>query len=641
MTDSIPTRVDDAATKRQVHRAASAGTRIGPYKVLDVLGEGGFGVVYLAEQTEPIRRRVAVKVIKLGMDSKQILARFEAERQALALMDHPNVARVLDAGITEDGRPYFVMEHVPGVSITEHCDRNRLSIDDRIELFISVCEAVQHAHQKGIIHRDIKPSNILVSVNDTNAAPKIIDFGVAKALSQRLSKDTIFTEQGQIIGTPEYMSPEQAEMTAQDIDTRSDIYALGVVLYELLTGTRPFDLERVALLELQRVIRDEEPPRPSTRLSSLGDASAASAKRRRIDPKALVRNLRGDLDWIVMKCIEKDRTRRYEAATGLAEDLRRHLNDEPVLAGPPSAAYRMTKFVRRNRGAVVATGIVSAGLLVSTVISIAFAISEAEQRGVADLRTREANAAREAERTAKEESQQRAEELQVRTDQLQQVADFQSDQLSAIVPELMGRRLREAIVDAAPDDVSEALRTTLEQINFTSIGLESLEANVFDPALDAITEQFEGQPVVQAQLRYALAATALQLGLTDFAATPMQQSLAARREALGDDHPETLMSINGMGALLRAEGRLAAAEPYLREALERRRRVLGDDHSDTLGSINNLGTMLQDQGRFDEAEPFCRAALEARRRIFGDDHPDTLRSLNNLGALLYRQGRYD
>jgi len=328
------------------------GDRVGNYVIREQIGEGGFAIVYAAEQERPVRRKVALKIIKLGMDTKQVIARFEAERQALAMMDHPNVAKVFDAGATETGRPFFVMEHVAGESITDYCDKQRMTIEDRLGLFAQVCEGVQHAHQKGIIHRDIKPSNVLVTVKEGEPQVKVIDFGVAKAITQRLTEKTIYTEQGQLIGTPEYMSPEQAEMTGADIDTRSDIYSLGVLLYELLTGALPFDqttLRQAAFGEIQRIIREEEPAKPSTRLSSLGDDSATSAKRRRVDPKSLYRELRGDLDWIVMKALEKDRSRRYASASEFAKDLHRHRRGEPVEAAPPSKLYRLSRFVRRNQ----------------------------------------------------------------------------------------------------------------------------------------------------------------------------------------------------------------------------------------------------------------------------------------------------
>jgi serine/threonine protein kinase len=333
--------------------AFPSGGPIGPYKLLRLLGEGGMGEVWLAEQTEPVRRQVALKLIKTGMDSKQVLARFEAERQALALMDHPNIARVLDAGAST-ARPFFVMELVKGAPVTRFCDERRLGVKERVGLFVTVCQAVQHAHQKGVIHRDLKPSNVLVALDDDGPVPKVIDFGIAKATGQRLTEKTLFTGLGSVVGTPEYMSPEQAEFDQLDIDTRSDIYSLGVLLYELLTGTTPLDRERVrrlSVLEVLRLVREEEPPRPSTRLSAAA-GSPARAESRGPEARQLSAAVRGDLDWIVMKCLEKDRNRRYETASALAEDLQRYLNDHPVLARPPSAGYRFRKFARRNRVAL-------------------------------------------------------------------------------------------------------------------------------------------------------------------------------------------------------------------------------------------------------------------------------------------------
>ena len=351
------------------------GDVIDSYIIRAAIGEGGFAHVYLAEQTQPVRRRVALKILKLGMDTKQLIARFEAERQALALMDHPHVAHVFDAGATKTGRPYFAMEHVAGTAITDYCDRHRLNIQQRLELFIQACEAAQHAHQKGIIHRDIKPSNVMVTLKDGAPSVKVIDFGVAKAINKEMSEQTIYTEQGQIIGTPEYMSPEQAEMSDLDIDTRADIYSLGVLLYELLVGELPFDRKQLrggSFTEIQHIIRKIEPPKPSNRLTMLGHRCGEIAKSRGIDDRALRRRLRGDLDWITMKAMEKDRIRRYASASEFAADIKRHMKHEPVLAGPPSAAYKITKFVKRNRGRVAAAAaiaiVVTAGLIASLVL---------------------------------------------------------------------------------------------------------------------------------------------------------------------------------------------------------------------------------------------------------------------------------
>ena len=329
------------------------GTVIGPYQLIEQIGEGGFGVVFRAEQQQPIRRQVALKTIKPGMDTRQVVARFETERQALALMEHPHIARVLDGGVTGTGRPYFVMELVHGIPITQYCDEHQLTPRERLALFVPVCQAVQHAHQKGIIHRDLKPSNVLVAEQDGVPVPKVIDFGVAKALGQPLSERSLATGLGRIIGTLEYMSPEQAEFQATDVDTRADIYSLGVLLYELLTGTTPLTkdrLKQVAVSELLRVIREEEPPRPSTRLTDSKDMLASVSAQRKLEPARLTRTIRGELDWIVMKCLEKDRNRRYATANGLASDVQRYLHDEPVEAGPPSADYQLRKFLRRNLG---------------------------------------------------------------------------------------------------------------------------------------------------------------------------------------------------------------------------------------------------------------------------------------------------
>jgi serine/threonine protein kinase/tetratricopeptide (TPR) repeat protein len=371
--------------------AERPGTVIGPYKLMEQIGEGGMGLVFVAEQQQPVRRKVALKIIKPGMDSKQVIARFEAERQALAMMDHQNIAKVFDAGTTESGQPYFVMELVHGVPITEYCDANKLTLRQRLELFVPVCQAIQHAHQKGVIHRDIKPSNILVTMYDDKPVPKVIDFGVAKAIEQPLTEKSVYTQFGTLVGTFEYMSPEQAEMNAFGVDTRSDIYALGVLLYELLTGSTPLErnrLRQAAFDEIRRIIKEEEPQRPSVRLSTSGTLAKVAAARK-TEPAKLPRLMRGELDWVVMKCLEKDRSRRYDTASGLARDVERHLKDEPVEARPPSSWYRVCKMGRRNRTALTVAGVVAAVVVLGTTVSFwqaSIARAERERAEIAEAK---------------------------------------------------------------------------------------------------------------------------------------------------------------------------------------------------------------------------------------------------------------
>lgn len=624
-SDGDEPKIDHDATIAA--RAEHPGQSIDEFKLLAPLGEGGFGMVWLAEQREPVKRRVALKIIKFGMDTRQVIARFEAERQALAMMDHPHIAKVFAAGATASGRPYFVMELVKGVPIVEYCDNEKLDLRRRLDLFVGVCRAIQHAHQKGIIHRDIKPSNVLVALQDGAPVPKVIDFGIAKATGTELTKKTLFTEQRQMIGTPAYMSPEQAEMTGLDIDTRSDIYALGVLLYELMTGTTPFDtreLRQRGFAEMMRVICEQEPRRPSTRLSELGDSALVAAVARRADVRKLRLALRGDLDWIAMKCLEKDRTRRYETAAGLAEDIERHLRHEPVAAGPPSARYRLRKFVRRNRVQVAAVAVVAVALVlgvVGTSLGLAWALREKAHALAAETAAR-------------------------------QVAFFQAEQLSDVDPQLMGLRLRTDLLaerrnlnasrgadDATAAAEMAALEASLAGVNFTNVALASLDENIFARALAAIDAKFSDQPLVKAQLLQTVATTTFELGLTERAGAPQEEALALRRRLLGDEHAEMLESSYAMGVLLIRQGRKEDGEALLRASAATSRRVLGDDHTVTLSCLFSLSDMLGEQGRFAEAEPLAREVLAARRRILGEGHPNTLAAVSNLGLLMQGMGR--
>jgi serine/threonine protein kinase/Tfp pilus assembly protein PilF len=598
---------------------------IGPYKILQTLGEGGMGVVYEAEQTEPVRRRVAIKIIKLGMDTKQIVARFEAERQALAVMDHPNIAKVFDAGVTDDGRSYFVMERVKGVPLTEYCDTHVLTTEARIRLFIPVCRAVQHAHQKGVIHRDLKPSNILVAVHDGEPRPKVIDFGIAKAMGPSLTEKTLVTQAGYLIGTPAYMSPEQAEASGLDVDTRTDIYSLGVMLYELLVGTRPYDLPRVADAAIRRAIRDRDAPVPSSKLTTLpGETRETIAKRRDTDPRTLKRELKGDLDWVIMKAIEKDRTRRYETSSGLALELERYLKDEPVLARPPSALYRFHKFARRHKVALT-----SAALAILALAAGAVATSIGMVR------------ARRAEDAARIEAQT-----------AQQVSEFMVDLFEVSDPgEARGNEVTaREILDQGAEQIDEELsdqpvvQARLMHVMgevYQKLGLYPESASLLEGALDTRRELYPGGDSALAASINQLAELRQLQGEYDEAEQLYDEAIAMRRGLFGDQHLDLATSLSNLALLNYQRRDLDTAETMFREVLEMRRALLDEGHEGIAASLNNLGGTLMAQEEFGEAETFLREALDIWREALGDDHPSVTAGMNNLANVLFRQQKHD
>jgi eukaryotic-like serine/threonine-protein kinase len=597
------------------------GTVIGPYKLLQQIGEGGMGVVYMAEQMHPVRRQVALKLIKAGLDGHQVAARFEAERQALALMDHVNIARVLDAGETPPAhaggppRPYFVMELVRGVPITKYCDDHHLTPRQRLELFVPVCRAVQHAHQKGIIHRDLKPSNVLVTLSEGRPVPKVIDFGVAKATEQKLTDRTLFTQCGTLVGTVEYMSPEQAEMSPLGIDTRSDIYSLGVLLYELLTGSTPLThkrLKEAAFGEILRLIREEEPPRPSIRLSDSGEALASISARRHTEPAKLTRLVRGELDWIVMKALEKDRTRRYETANGFGQDVERYLADEPVQACPPSARYRLRKFARRNWGPVIAASLVFLALLVGIAGTTAGLVR--------------ANRAVESERLAKwEAEEQRRTALRAAEREAGERQTAEAAKVEAQAKEAEAN----AIVQFFEERVLAAGRPKWKD---GGLGHDVSLRDAVRASLPALGTSFKDQPLVEARLRHSLGTTFQYLGDPTSAAEQSEKARALLTRHLGPEHPKTLRSVNNLAVSYADLSRPAEALKLREEVLAAQKRVLPPDHLDVLMSMHNLASSYADMDRPAEALKLREEVLAALKRVLLPDHPDTLRGMHNLAA---------
>ncbi len=655
-----------------------AGDRIGRYRLVRELGEGGFGTVWLAEQLEPVKRQVALKIIKLGMDTVQVVTRFEQERQALALMDHPNVARVLDAGATASGRPYFVMDLVQGRPIHEYCDRERLTIDQRLALFADVCAAVQHAHMKGIIHRDLKPSNVLVSTRDGKPHATVIDFGIAKATSSKLTDRSLVTEQYQVIGTLQYMSPEQAQ-ASPDIDTRTDVYSLGVMLYELLAGSTPFDqatLERAALDEIQRMIREEEPPRPSARLTRSLDTVGALAASRGVEPARLGALVRGELDWIVMRSIEKDRARRYDTAEGLAADIRRYLAGEAVLAAPPSAAYRLRKLVRRHKGAVAAGATVAVALLVG-VIGFAWQANVAQGERDVAIRAREAEAI----------ERKRAEDVAgfmesvfrgIDPGEEEAVAGSFKDQMVArldglgedlktfsgdpVVRSRLEQAVGQAYLGLEENPKAEALLRAAYEERRASAG-ESDPATLatgmdlatawarlgrFDDAI-ALAESVRARQVARpgtsedelTRLDYAVGMMYAHADRADRAIEIFEATRSRRAGRPGPDKPLDLQVLHALGAEYRTTGRTEEAVVLLRDVRARRTALLGPNHSDTLWTSNSLSVALLAAGQFDEASTILKDTHSRLLQRYAPDHPVVVTAEMNLAGALGAAGKVD
>jgi non-specific serine/threonine protein kinase/serine/threonine-protein kinase len=668
-TPNHDSRVADHA---QTPGIESAGVRVGPYKLVRSIGEGGMGSVWLAEQLEPIRRNVALKIIKAGMDSAQVTARFDAERQALAMMDHANIARVYDGGSTDIGRPFFVMEFVDGTPITKFCDEHRLDPRQRLELFNQVCLAIQHAHQKGIIHRDIKPSNVLVARADNRSAVKVIDFGIAKATGQQLTERTLVTEFGAVVGTLEYMSPEQAGLNDLDIDTRSDIYSMGVLLYELLTGTTPLNrqsLPRKGFAELLRLIREEEPPKPSTRLNSSTETLVNISVARRTEPSRLTKLVRGDLDWIVMKAIDKDRTRRYDSANALARDIERYLNHEPVEACPPSAGYRLGKFVRRHRTAVVGAAacllILGAGIAGSTWQAIRATAAESQMSAAKKQSDADRDRAISAEQAASErladaiQQKERAEKAEKKTAE------------KAVTITAMNDYLLHDLLDQASTANQPFLGAQVERNPNVTV------AELLDRAAKAIAGKFTGQPDTEATIRMTLGNTYSGLGKFAPAQEQLERAVAIRTAHYGPTHPETLVckhnlaqvyslsgksdqatalydellaskdgtgpadplgmmaAKNNLALLCLRKGDLRRAESLFKEVLGELLGKVGGKDSRTLTCRSNLVMVYHGQKRFNEALAELKDVVALLEATQGVDHPNTLSSKNNL-AVLYR-----
>jgi non-specific serine/threonine protein kinase/serine/threonine-protein kinase len=594
------------------------------------------GEVWLAEQEEPVRRQVALKMIKAGTDNHEVIARFESERQALALMNHPGIARVLDAGSTPGGTPYFVMEYAPGVPITIYCDDHRFSIRQRLELFMLACEGVQHAHQKAVIHRDLKPSNILVSETDGRPAPKIIDFGIAKALTVRLTENTMFTRAGVLIGTPEYMSPEQAAASNEygsnpDIDTRTDVYSLGVILYKLLTGAPPLDLRNMSLEEFLRRLRDEEPSRPSTKIRIQDpNTSAELARRRATEPKALIKQIRGDLDSIALKALEKDPARRYGSPSDFAADIARYLRIEAVLAVPPSAAYRAGRFARRHRGAMFAAGAFLAVLIVAAGISVWQSVRASREAGAAQQEAAVARAVNDF----------------LQNDLLAQAsANTQSEQHNKPDPDI---KVRTALDRAAAriggkfdrlPEVEAAIRDTIGQ-TYLDLGLYPEAKKQLVRALELHRRVLGEENPKTLESTTGVARAAFRQGEYSEAERLHSRTLTVQRRVLGMEHPDTLESMNDLADVYSVQDKNAQAEELLDQTVAIRRRLLGLENRETLGAMNDLANVYVNLGQYAKAEALYRQIFEIALRVLGPEHPWTVSFMDNLAVTYHHQGKY-
>ncbi len=624
------------ATELEFNESAVA-SRIGPYELLQQIGEGGMGTVWMARQLEPVRRKVALKLVKSGCDTKSVLARFEQERHALALMDHPNIARVLDGGMSEIGQPYFVMELVNGLPLNTFCDDARLTPRERLELFIPICQAVQHAHQKGIVHRDLKPANILVTTIDGIPVPKIIDFGVAKAIGGNLVDELVATRFGAIVGTLEYMSPEQAGYSGEDIDTRADIYSLGVILYELLTGLRPIDskqLQKAAITEMIRIIREDEPSKPSTRLSS-DDSFPSMAAIRKIEPKRLAAMLRGELDWVVMRCLEKQRDRRYSTANDLANDIRRYLHNEPVEARPPSSVYRINKFLNRHRGPVVAAGLVAFALLAGIA---------GTTWGLLEAQTQKENAINEA---AEKELARQAESERAEGERVAKLDAEKSRDAANLQAQIAKRN--EATAQERLTQLEQAIETlagVFQNLDPNSeekegLPLREILAQNLEQTATALHRQTFGDPMSLARLQGILGQAFAGLGSFDSAIRELESSLPTHRERLGPDHADTFKVANALALAYRSVDRFNDAIELLVDTLDHSKAAIGPGHLDTLALMNSLSLVYRSAGMMDKAFPLYVETEAKTREMMGDNDPSTLAATHDLALAWQDLGQMD